>query len=807
MFLAEWKKLLRQRWFLGLALAFLLLNASLFLYRQQTEHGMWLHAAKWYPEYLSQYNGKEKEEAENWIIEESTRLSDYQMVALALEEENAELLEILKEQQPDILEAYEASGFMQRSEELEGRFVASSSIRGETDYIRAYPEFLSQIRTNYQRMRDNAFYDDRPYVRALGEKTVTDFRKLDGISLEPGMSYGIIALLENTSADLLILILVVCVCAMTIMPEQSRDLFGLMKSCKNGRARLAGIKLLTVMSSVALLCVLFYGSLFLMTMYLYGLGPLSRPIQSIELLGGSSRLMSVGWFLADTYFRTTLSMVAIACLMECVVICLKNPLIAIGILVAGGGVFAGLHRAIAPTARMSWLHLLNPMEWFSRVEAYGSYYAVSVFGRPVNIVVMNLILVCLLLAISFGAGIYVFSFKPMTARRMEYGIFGRFVGRMKERIPYPGHMFFQEWGKQLGKNRLLFLLILSGAAIWLVTEKHPVNLNQTDRQYRSYIDAFGGPMSQKTMDGILAEQERLYKLTEELDVLGMRLEAGEITEERYKAAQMVIEKQLQRLEPLQRVYTQAELLLEYEKEHGVTLYLTDEIAGSFLLEQREYDQRQGIIVMLAAIVLLSGIFPGEQRHQMMNLLRCTKHGRRPLFWTKMSLGAVLSILAAFGMFLSKLASVQALYDFRDWHIPIQSFEAARHIKGNMSLMQFLTVAGFLELAGVCCLAFVFLALTLWMKNRMYAILLGSAVFVLPLLLGWIGVTFPWKYTGNRVFFFLCQMAEEGVVWQWVYLVFAAFAAGISIMFAWKKYQNRSWRWGNEAGDQRAVKKL
>ena len=518
-------------------------------------------------------------------------------------------------------------------------------------------------------------------------------------------------------------------------------------------------------------------------------------------------MISVGGFLADTYIRTTLSMTAIACLMECIVICLKNPLISMGVLAAGGGIFTGFHRAIAPTEGMSWLHFLNPLEWFSKVEAYGSYYAVSLFGRPVNIVGFNLVLVCLILIASFAAGVYIFCSRPMAARRMEFGILGRLAGRLKESLPYPGHMLFQEWGKQLGKNRLLFLLLLSGAAVWLVTEKQPVNLNQADRQYKAYIEAYKGPVTQKTMDGILAEQERLNRLLEELNVLGMRLEEGEITEERFKAAQMVVDKQLERLEPLERVYTQAAEILDYEREHGVSLDLTDEIAGNFLLEQKGYDQRQGIIVMLAVIVLLSGIFPGEQRHQMLNLLRCTKHGQKPLFWAKLSLGGAVSMMVALGMFVSKVFSVRAMYGFEDWNIPVQSFAAARQVKGNMSLMQFLTVTGVLEAAGVCCLAFVFLSLTLWMKNRMYAMLVGTAVFVLPLLLGWSGVAFPWEYTGNRVFFFPYQTAEEGMAWQWIYLVFAVIAAGVSIMFAWKKYQNRRWRWGNEAGDQKSVKKL
>lgn len=516
-------------------------------------------------------------------------------------------------------------------------------------------------------------------------------------------------------------------------------------------------------------------------------------MQSVALLNGSSRMLSVGGFLADTYIRTTLSMIALACLMECLMIGLKNSLASLGILGFGGILWAGLYRAVSPISGIAQLHFLNPVAWFRRVESYGGYNLVSVFGKPVNIISLNLILVCLLFTGSAAVGMYLFCARPMTEGRGGLGLLSQAAGKLSEYLPYPGNVTMQEWGKQLLKNHLLFLVLLAGAFAWLSAEKYPANLNREDRQYRDYILEYQGPMTRETMDDILKEQARLDKLEQDFLALGERLEAGEITEEQYRAADMIVKGQLERRTPLNRVTDQARALLDYEKVHGVRLYLTDEIAGEFLLEQKEYDQRQGILAMLAAVVLLSGIFPGEQRHQMQNLLRCTKHGRLSMFLSKVSLGLVLAALAAAGMFWAKISSVQALYGFADWKIPIQSFSAARQFSGDFSIQGFLILSLILELVGVCCLGAVFLALSLWMKNRMYAILTGAAIFVLPLLFGWIGTAFPWAYSGNRVFFFSCQMAAQGLPGQILYLGSAVAAAAVSLILAWKKYQNGAWR--------------
>lgn len=794
MFLAEWKKILRQRWFLWLTLAFLVLNLALFLYQQRAENPAWEEAVFWYGEYQKQCESMDEKEREAWIFEERRQLNDFQGLCLVTEGQiDAEYLEILLEENPNILEEFEASGFGERREELEGRIAALGHLSAQMTRKQEYPQFLASIRENYEHMRDNAFYENRPYARALGEKTVQDFEKLKGIEPETGMEYGIEALLTNTSADLLILALAACICGMTVMQERSRDLFGLMKSCKSGRGRLAAVKFFTVISAVLVLCILFYGSLFAAAVRMYGLGPLGRPIQSVELLTGSSRMISVGGFLADTYIRTTCSMIALACLMECLMIGLKNSLVSLGILALCGGVWAGLYRSVSPVSGAAQLHFLNPVAWFMRVENYGSYNLVSVFGKPVNIIPLNLLLVCLLLLVSAALGIYLFCTRPMVEGRGGLGLLSKAAGKLSEHLPYPGNMAFQEWGKQLLKNRLLFLLLLALAAAWLSAEKYPANLNKEDRQYRDYILEFGGPMTEETMNAIHQEQARLNKLEQDFLAMGERLAAGEITEEQYQAADMVVKAQLERRVPLDRVYAQARELLEYEEEHGERLELTDEIAGEFLLQQREYDQRLGMVAMLAAIVLLSGIFPGEQRHQMMNLLRCTKHGHLSLYLSKLSLGLVLAALAAAGMFWAKVSSVQSLYGFADWKIPIQSFAGARQFSGHFSIQGFLILSLALELAGMCCLAAVFLSLSLWMKNRMYAILTGAALFVLPLLLGWMGIAFPWEYTGNRTFFFPSQMAAQGLAGQWIYLGAAFAAAASSLILAWKKYQNGTWR--------------
>lgn len=365
--------------------------------------------------------------------------------------------------------------------------------------------------------------------------------------------------------------------------------------------------------------------------------------------------------------------------------------------------------------------------------------------------------------------------------------------RIGDAMPCSGNLFFRESWKQFIKNKVLLLLLFSLLGIALSVERTPVNREKKEQQYRDYIEAFQGPVSEKTMDLISKERERIYELQQKLAVMEEQMQKGEITEEKYLSVSAVVESQTEKLEPLERVAAQAEELLQYERETGIRLFLTDELVGEFLFGQRGYDQRKGILVMAFLVFLLSGIFPGEQKNGMINLIRTSKQGRAPLFLSKYILGICLCIPLGAGAVAVKLLSADLLYGFSKWNIPAQSFINARGMESPFSLMELCVLSGLLEVFALCCISVIYISLSLWMKNQFYAILAGGAFFVLPLVLGGTGVSFPWEYTGNRVFFMISSVAGQGMWRQAAYMLCLLLTMTGTVALAWRKYCNRNWR--------------
>lgn len=233
MFGAEWKKIMRNRGFLILTTVLLAANLMLFFYRQQTVHRNWLYSVPYYKEYQQKIAGMDVQKADAFLMEETVKLGDFQTICQVLDGEiPEEVLEFLEMENPGILEEFRNSEYADSPKKLEGRMTAAGELQRQMAYIRAYPEYIASIRDNFEDMKKNSFYDGRPYQERLGEKMVADFAGLEKLPLEPGPEYGILSVLENTSADAFLLLLVIYVCTVSIVPEKNRNLFGLVKKYK-----------------------------------------------------------------------------------------------------------------------------------------------------------------------------------------------------------------------------------------------------------------------------------------------------------------------------------------------------------------------------------------------------------------------------------------------------------------------------------------------------------------------------------------------------------------------------------------------
>lgn len=233
-------------------------------------------------------------------------------------------------------------------------------------------------------------------------------------------------------------------------------------------------------------------------------------------------------------------------------------------------------------------------------------------------------------------------------------------------------------------------MMMTAAIILLYsTRTTPVTVGQTEKIYNEYAKKHEGIADQTLIEALQQEKEQFDKLRQRQVELTEKWRKEEVSDEQYASINALIDRMLQNEAGLMRAIEQANTLVSWSKAHDYQLFFTDDSIGRYLFENANMDQYRGAVLLFIVIVLLSGIFPGERKNEMQNMLLCTKNGRRPLFVAKYVLGVVIACIVSGGFTVIHLFSASKMYDFSLWEVPLQSIRQAQVIDVQLSVRGYL----------------------------------------------------------------------------------------------------------------------
>ena len=318
----------------------------------------------------------------------------------------------------------------------------------------------------------------------------------------------------------------------------------------------------------------------------------------------------------------------------------------------------------------------------------------------------------------------------------------------------------------------------------------PVTVGQTEKIYHEYAKKHEGIADQTLIEALQQEKEQFDKLRQRQVELTEKWRKEEVSDEQYASISALIDRMLQNEAGLMRAIEQANTLVSWSKAHDYQLFFTDDSIGRYLFENASMDQYRGAVLLFAVIVLLSGIFPGERKNEMQNMLLCTKNGRRPLFVAKYVLGVVIACIVSGGFTVIHLFSASKMYDFSLWKVPLQSIRQAQVIDVQLSVHGYLVWTSVMQMMGVVCAAVSFLSISVRMKNRLYAVLVGAVLFVLPVVISGAGLSNIFDLWFAKVFLFGTQTLKQGFGEQIGYLILLVAVASVFTADAWRAYQRK-----------------
>lgn len=579
-------------------------------------------------------------------------------------------------------------------------------------HLREYPEYLAQVQKNVTQMKALSIFNrENSFTLRNIEKTGRDFPR--EVELRLDNDFALTTLVTDRLGGYCLLVFTL-IFPLLLTEERKRGLWSLIHGAPQGRGRLAlrraGLLLLGAVLGTA---VLLGGELIFCAQRFGGLGSLTRNVQSVEAFSDFPWVMPV-WKALLAYFVLKIVGMWLVGLAVWAILQAVNHL-PLAIAAAGVALAAeySLYCFLPDSFAIVFLRYVNLFALVDVPTVALHYLNLNLFGMPVQGFLLSVGLTLPVAGALLALNILLAQRKkPVTRQNALLSLFDRIrvpcsraVGRL--------HLFGLELYKVLWQQRGLAVLLGVALFAFAVLEEPYPDSQLYDTELAALSASMQGEITTETLAQIDELTEKYSAWTPSEEVL----------------------KQLDILARLRETVVES-----LEAEDGRWLIDPRPFAALMGCNINRYQRQNATVLLLALVLLLSGVFAHEPQNRMTQLLRGSPDGRAALWRKKTAVTVILTFITWVIFEAGELCLLAQSYDAVAYAAPLQSFDAFADLPYRVSLG--VGVAGYLVLRLVAMLAAagVISLISCLSRQTNTAILLGCAVLVLPACLSYMGIT-------------------------------------------------------------------
>lgn len=655
-------------------------------------------------------------------------------------------------QYPELFEQYEQvyqdKAYTLYTENLGQEVNFLTTVKAELDTVAGYPQFLEDVQAKARQLSGiSIFQNSRSgYDLENIDKTAAAYAGMGDVKINYAPQKGLYTALEYPFTDLILLAAMLLLASLLVRAERDSGMLAFVRATPGGRLKTAAAKLGALSVSLLAVLVLLYGVNLAYCQLTFGLGPLSRSIQSVPALMRCTMPITVGQYLGLFLLAKWAGAFVMGLwVMLAALVCRR----------AAAGWCAGLalpaaqwliRQAIPATSRMNVMKYANLASLLRTNELLGGYRNLYWFGHPIALPLVEWSAAALWCAALLAAFCLVFCRAALLPAPAFAGL------RLGHPRTRPTTVLRQEARKlALGCGALAALTFFAGYQAWQTAETKSF-INADEIYYQSYMTRVSGPYDQEAYQW-LQEQSEEFEPIRRLD---RALQAGEITPEEYQMQMGAYYGLAQKKQVFDRVVYGN---LPYLQEHPGAQLVYESGWEKLFCFIGEGDLRDTLASGLLASVCFAGLFAFEHRGGMKRVVMATPLGRRKTVSAKLlaSGGAAALLWALVG--LPRLIVVLRDYGLPAPLAPAMSLSDYLRLPGWLPLAGVLALAGIARLAAVLCMA----AVTLWLSealgSALSAMFLSALLFCLPPLLALSGL-WQLRWVGMYPLFHLAELLRH-----------------------------------------------
>lgn len=763
---AELRKVWRSRFFL---LAFcVLLAVNLFLLWFGTGHTPGNVPAAAYRTLERETDGMSMQEMDDFLHTALARTQGLSRIYNVLREEawnggrqNESLRAEYAADFEEYYDLYTAGNFLRYGETLSQEYRFLNTIVLEFEQVNGYEAFLDSIDQKADQLASISIFANSAsgYDMENIRTTQQAFRDMRGTPIRYYPQKGLLTALDFALTDVVAVFAMVLIATVLVRTERDNGLLALIRATPAGRLATAGAKLLALGVSLLIVLVGLYGVNLAYCGALYGLGPLSRTIQSVPGLMRSTWRLTVGGYLGCFLFSKWAAALVCGAWVMLAMLCARRlftgALGALALLAANL-----LIRSLIPaTSRWNVLKYANLISLLRTNELLGGYRNLYWFDHPIPLLLVECVAAVLFGVLFLAAFCHAFSRRIFTAAPRGGSVAGllRFRPHARSRPITPkarlkilrAPAFTTPLRQEIYK-----LFLMQGAALLLalfaafqiytaVTAESYIDANEIYYQY--YMKHIEGPLTQQSVEWLRGQNEEFKPIYQ----LQAAMASGQITAQEYGNMIQGYTSLQQKMTVFLRVWYKAKAV---QKTPGAQLvYETGwlkllDVAGTADLPDALWS---------AALCALccAGLFAMERQTGMVHVIGTTPLGRRHTVRCKLGLAlGVCGAVTALGL-LPRVWVAARDYGLAAWTAPVRSIDEYTAAPG-IPLFLLFALAVLARFAANACMVCVTLALSQKTGSTFGALFASLLLFALPPLLSisgltgakWLGV-YPLFHTG------------------------------------------------------------
>lgn len=613
------------------------------------------------------------------------------------------------------------------------RLELAENAKAELKTVMGYGDYLKTIRQNAEILNSTSIFassaDENIFSSRNIQKTVVDFASMDSINPQYDIAKGIKLITDSPISVLFTLIAILFICLSLITDEKDKGLFAIVKTTQRGSLQTITAKLITLFIFVLLVSSLFYGSSLIFAANCYGLGDLSRPVQSLPLMMSSILRLNVGQYLLLFFVAETLGLFIVSLIITLFAIISKSPVFILVDTFLVTAISVALYTFIPMSSDFNWFKIINPVSLVMSGIFLNNYFNLNFFGLPINLLVIAPLFIASAIVILSAANCLIYSRKkefstvPLSLRTL-------LPNARLLRTHIHRHFWFYEIKKSAVINRAALILVIFAIFQWYSYKDAKIYMSPDDYYYKQYMTALDGQLTSAKENFINKEKQTIDDARNQVDKLDFNARSGVISQQEKSNLSEKYEIILLREPAFSQVYSR----YQYIKVHPDTQFIYDTgYENIFGISEKDSGVSSGIRMLIVMILCLCGVFSIEYRTGMFKVLGSTRYGISNTIVAKIAVSGVITLISFILTYLPELWLIGKTYGYAGLFAPISSLPQFEYFGTSFSVLGVLILLLAARFA-VCFFAMVIiLALSSLIKNNVYTAIIAFTLLVFPLL--------------------------------------------------------------------------